>query len=134
FELVPVPLSAIHHGHAQAPRLREASGTSTNWSGYAIPTGTTTDVKGTWVVPHTAFSGTATTYSSTWVGIDGYDTNTVEQTGTEDDWSGGSLGGELHYAWFEMYPRGAYLINNFPVNAGDVMSAEVQYVGGKTGY
>ena len=68
----------------------------------------------------------STTYSSTWVGLDGYDTGTVEQIGTEQDWTGG---GQQNYVWFEMYPSGAYEIEGFPVDPGDSISAQVQYVG-----
>src|SRR5262245_4854442 len=129
YQLIAIPSTAVHHGAARAPRIRDKNGTSTNWSGYAIPAGTTTDVKGTWVVPNTSYSGTSTTYSSSWVGIDGYDTNTVEQLGTEDDWTGGASGSQRHYAWFEMYPHWAFLINNFPVVPGDTISAEVKVTG-----
>jgi hypothetical protein len=126
YELVPIPESAVHHGGRHAPRLRQANGTSTNWSGYAVPAGTTTWVKGSWTVPQTTPTASATTYSSSWVGIDGYDTNTVEQLGTEDDSVNGT---ERHYAWYEMYPRSAYLIKNFPVEAGDQITAEVKSLG-----
>jgi hypothetical protein len=50
----------------------------------------------------------------------------VEQLGTESDWTSK---GQNNYAWFEMYPAGGYLINGFPVVAGDTISAEVKYLG-----
>ena len=74
---------------------------STNWSGYAVTGGTFTDVKGSWVVPTVTSSGT-NSYSSTWVGIDGFSSSTVEQTGTDSDFVNGHA---QYYAWYEMYPH-----------------------------
>src|SRR5262249_47184520 len=45
------------------------------------------------------------TYSSYWVGLDGYNNSTVEQIGTEADCSNGA---PRYYAWYEMYPRPSY--------------------------
>ena len=137
FELRAIPSSAVHH--LQAPRIRNENGTSSNWSGYAIETnlagrpseaarinnGSVTIVNGSWTVPSVSGGGTTSTYSSTWIGIDGYSGNTVEQIGTEQDWT---PAGTVYYAWFEMYPKKAYEIREFPVVPGDVISAQVQYV------
>jgi hypothetical protein len=107
--------------------------TSSNWSGYAISSGasTVTDVKANWTVP-TANASTITTYSSAWVGIDGFSSSTVEQTGTDSDYVPGA--GAQYYAWIEMYPDYSYgwvLPNNqSPTMApGDAISAEVTYTG-----
>ncbi len=133
FTLAPIPSSAVHHRHQAAPHLRNANGTSQNWSGYAVESnlqaplsGVVSDVKGTWTVPKVSRSGSPHTYSSIWVGIDGYSDNTVEQTGTEQDWTANGL---VYYAWFEIYPKFAYRILNFPVQPGDTISAEVKYIG-----
>jgi len=87
-----------------APRIHEKGATtsSTNWSGYAVETnftrpqsGAVTDVIGTWKVP-TVVATPQDSYSATWVGIDGYSSNSVEQLGTEHD----SIGGKAVYsAW-----------------------------------
>src|SRR5262245_42314647 len=133
FTLEPIPASAVHHRHQAAPHLRNANGTSQNWCGYAVEsdlnaplTGAVSDVKGKWTVPAVSSSGSAHTYSSIWVGIDGYSDNTVEQTGTEQDWT---PAGPVYYAWFEMYPKFGYRILNFPVQPGDTISAEIKYIG-----
>jgi hypothetical protein len=130
FQLVPIPASAMHHGMHAAPNVRNKNGTSTNWSGYAVQTNLSspasnavTDVKGTWVVPTVVASTSATAYSSAWVGIDGYSSNSVEQLGTDQDWYNGK---PSYYAWYEIYPKKSYLIKNFPVNPGDVITAEVK--------
>src|SRR4051794_21275294 len=68
--------------------IRERHGTlvqSSNWSGYAVTgtPGSITDVKGSWIVPGIQGAcGTTDSYSSFWIGIDGYSSNTVEQIGT----------------------------------------------------
>lgn len=107
---------------------------STNWSGYAVTgtTGSATDVKGSWVVPTVNCSLTPTGYSSFWVGIDGFSSNTVEQIGTDSDCVSlnGTSGTPTYYAWFEFYPGPFYEIL-FPsgVRPGDTMTAQVQYGG-----
>jgi len=111
------------------PHIRDANGSSTNWSGYAIglpQKNAATYIRGTWIVPKAIKSTSPSTYSSTWVGIDGYNTSSVEQIGTEQDWSGRN---PIYYAWFEMYPQFAFLIDGFPVVPGDSITAEVSYTG-----
>lgn len=106
------------------PRIKNKNGTSTNWSGYAAYNGTASDVKGSWVVSGLTCTGT-NTYSSAWVGIDGYNDGTVEQTGTEHDCSGSSAS---YYAWYEMYPRPGYIVP-VAIKAGDTISSEVKFLG-----
>lgn len=126
------------HPHIPGPRSARAPSnmtTSTNWSGYVAANklsspakGSVTAVYGTWIVP--TLTGTPDdSYCALWVGIDGYGSPTVEQIGTEHDWSNGKQGNS---AWFEMYPGGSYNINGFPLNPGDVISASVVYTGGST--
>jgi hypothetical protein len=111
-------------------------GTSTNWAGYAVETslaspasGAVTDVKGAWVVPAVTCSGGGTsTYSAAWIGIDGYSSGSVEQTGTESDCLNGGAT-PSYAAWWEMYPKGSRSINA-AVHPGDAMTSEVQYQGG----
>ena len=105
---------------------------SQNWSGYAGATnilnpkhGSVTAVTGTWVIP-TVQKSSNQTYSASWIGIDGLSNGSVEQIGTAQNWSNGS---QQNYAWFEMYPRSAYIINGFPVQNGDIISAWINYVG-----
>jgi hypothetical protein len=111
------------------------STSSSNWSGYAVTGGndSVSDVKGSWVVPALPLPGqlnactSGTQYSSFWVGIDGYSSNTVEQIGTDSDCQNGS---PVYYAWYEFYPKFPY---NIPIaiNKNDVISAEVSYSGGQ---
>lgn len=117
---------------SSAPRVKLKNGTSSNWSGYAVETdlaspqnNAVSDVKGSWTVPVLDCSSGATTYSSAWVGIDGYSDNSVEQIGTEHDCVGGKAN---YYAWYEMYPKPSFKIK-LAVNSGDRISAEVRYTG-----
>jgi hypothetical protein len=128
---VAIPASAIT-GTAGAPRIPVTQSTSSNWAGYAVETNLTspanyavTDVKGQWTVPAVSKSG-GSTYSSVWVGIDGYSDGTVEQIGTEQDW----IGKASYYAWYEMYPNASYRIP-YAVSSGDTMTGEVKYDNGQ---
>ncbi|HKD07036.1 MAG TPA: G1 family glutamic endopeptidase [Bryobacteraceae bacterium] len=103
---------------------------STNWGGYAVTgaNGSVTDVKGSWIVPGISGSCPATDqYAAFWIGIDGYNSNTVEQLGTESDCQNGK---PVYYAWFEFYPHLSYLVNTVSVHPGDQFTAEVS-AGGK---
>jgi hypothetical protein len=113
------------------PRSHLRNGLSTNWSGYAALTNlanpqsnSVSDVKGQWIVPAVSCTRTAS-YSSTWVGIDGYSDNTVEQIGTDSDCYRGQ---PRYYAWFEMYPQYSRTIG-INVKAGDSISTDVNYTG-----
>jgi hypothetical protein len=121
--------------HRSKPHLKLGEGISSNWSGYVAATsftkpakGSVNDVSGCWVVP-TLKQTSDNSYSSIWVGIDGYGSSTVEQIGTEHDWVGGV---QQNYAWFEMFPQGSYQIVGFPVDTGDSIGAEVTYKGNDT--
>jgi len=128
----------ISHPHVPGPHPSRAPSnfaTSTNWGGYAAANklssakkNSVSAVYGTWIVP-TLESTVDDSYCAIWVGIDGYNSSTVEQIGTGHDFIEGT---QEHYAWFEMYPEGAYLINGFPVTPGDVISASVTYAGNAT--
>jgi|SRR6185503_3713931 len=112
--------------------LLEAVSASPNWGGYVAAVNlrspvnyTVTKVSGSWVVPHVINSGVSSTNCSLWVGIDGYGSPSVEQLGTEHDWSNNQ---ESHYAWWEMYPLPSHEIVGFPVAPGDQISASVTYI------
>jgi len=145
--LLPIPETAVHHYQAGAPniRVRESRGrqgeasrfsSSQNWSGYAVETSLTspqkhavTSVAGRWTIPTVTASTSAETFSSIWVGIDGYSDGTVEQLGTEQDWTSS---GQQNYVWFEMYPHGAFEIVGFPIAPNDEFGAAVTYIGSST--
>jgi len=106
---------------------------STNWSGYAVTgsNGAFTSVSTSWTQPSitgcTSSDPTGLTksspYAAFWDGLDGYNSDSVEQTGTIGYCSGASA---KYYAWYEMYPAGSVVYSN-PVEPGDAMSASVTY-------
>jgi hypothetical protein len=99
---------------------------STNWSGYAVEGSSFTKALGSWTVPTVTCSKTPNTYSSFWVGIDGWTSSTVEQTGTDSDCNGSRAS---YYAWYEFYPNPSYEITSVPVSPGNHISASVTYSG-----
>lgn len=111
------------------PRVEELEGRLTpatltysgNWSGYAVNTGpgAVSQVTGSWVVP--TVSTNVAGYSSAWVGIDGFSSSTVEQTGTDSDYVNGQA---QYYAWYEMYPAG-FVKLSLAISPGDTISASV---------
>ena len=131
-----LPLPTVSHGHRATPRVRNRNGTSSNWSGYAVETSLASPQRdavshaaGRWTIPTLSPSTSTDTFSAFWVGIDGADDNTVEQIGTEQDWTSG---GQRNYAWFEMFPHRGFIIQGFPVAAGDTLAGGVTYLGGGT--
>lgn len=124
FVAVPAAGASVRH----APRFGKGhgTGTSTNWSGYAVDGSNATNVVGTWTVPSVTCAPGENSWSSPWVGIDGDTSNTVEQTGTDSDCVNGS---PEYYAWYEMYPKFAYLVP-ITVNARDSITGQVTYTGG----
>ena len=116
--------------------LQSATSTSLNWSGYVAEsnlstpqTDSVTGISGSWVVPTvTGVQGTSSD-SSVWVGIDGWNGSTVEQVGTEQDFSNGV---KTYRAWWEMYStvdqQPEQGITGMPISPGDSISASVQYM------
>jgi hypothetical protein len=130
-DLATVNLTASHvqssvHAATQAAATASTT-TSTNWSGYAVQTNSTStavnSVSGSWTVP--TVTGTGTAYSSDWVGIDGFNSNSVEQIGTDSDLTNGK---PTYYAWYEMYPNNMFEIP-LTISAGNSISTSVVYAG-----
>jgi hypothetical protein len=105
----------LHVGHGRSY--------STNWSGYAALGETFTQVEGSWVQPEATcnLKGRQFALAAFWVGLDGYENGTVEQTGTEADCEGKE---PVYYAWYELYPERLYVIP-MEVSPGDEFHAEV---------
>jgi Peptidase A4 family len=100
--------------------------TSSNWSGYAVHSGTYKSVSASWIEPTGKCSGTSGhDYASFWVGLDGYSTDSVEQTGTDTDCNGGT---PVYYGWYEMFPQVSHKVSD-KVSPGDHMTASVTFSG-----
>jgi hypothetical protein len=120
---LPVPQLAL------APRAHDASSNSTNWSGYAVTgaSGSVSNAQGSWTVPAIQGACPSTNqYSSFWVGIDGFNSGTVEQTGTDSDCQNGA---PTYYAWYEFYPHPSFLISGLTIHPGDHMTAQANFNG-----
>lgn len=99
-----------------------AAWSSSNWSGYAITSGAPYNaITGTWTVPAAGSTKTAT-YSSNWIGIDGFNNSNLIQTGTESD---NSHGRATYAAWWEILPASETRISSITVHPGDVMTASI---------
>lgn len=114
----------------QAADMASASSgayTSTNWSGYADTASSGyafNSVSATWTQPAvTTQSSSSYVAASFWVGLDGFSSTTVEQTGTQAVI--GSGGTVSYTAWYELYPQ--VEIPVFTVQPNDEISASVTY-------
>ncbi len=130
-------LSASSQPNFQFPPMQiasEALGPSTtvsesyNWAGYAVSgVGIISSAQGSWIQAAATCNQTATGTQMTafWVGIDGFATSTVEQTGTLAECLKGSSTPQ-YFAWYEFYPAQAIrIIKDFKVSPGDVFVAKV---------
>jgi len=128
--LADVPSARPPHRPIVIRDIRHGIVNSLNWSGYAVTgaPGSVTNAKGSWIVPSIQGAcGASNQYASFWVGIDGFNSNTVEQIGVDADCQ---TGVPTYYAWFELYPHPFFIINGFTISPGNTVSAEVQYDGG----
>ena len=94
---------------------------SSNWSGYAVTGGTYHAITGSWIVPPVSTTH-GKTYSSTWIGIDGFNNQDLIQTGTEQD---AAKSGNSYYAWWEILPAAETTIPNMTIHPGDHMTASI---------
>jgi hypothetical protein len=130
--VTPVVTSPYALFHSSPSHISNSS--STNWAGYAV-TGATNSVsfvRGSWVQP-AAVSCPAgkIQYSSFWVGIDGFNSGTVEQTGTDTDCQNGTA---VYYAWYEFYPNPSIFISRVAIHPGDKIIASVAWVNATVGF
>ncbi|HEX3588118.1 MAG TPA: G1 family glutamic endopeptidase [Pseudonocardiaceae bacterium] len=132
---VPVPqpstaLAQIVPGlfHSNVVTNATAAGTleSFNWSGYVAPTGPHTTVTSTWVQPEVTC--TSNGLASFWVGLDGWNDKTVEQTGTGVDCRSGS---PVYDAWWQTFPTNSQqTYTDVTVAPGDTITATVTATAG----
>ena len=111
------------HGH-------NTTAQSTNWSGYAVTgaNGAFNSVSASWIQPAVTCPRHGQQFSSFWAGLDGFNSNSVEQTGTEADCNRGT---PRYFGWFEMFPAFPVNFSN-PVRPGDSISASVTFSGTTT--
>jgi hypothetical protein len=121
----------LRHGPIRiVEKLDNGSVTSKNWSGYAVTGSDFTLATGSWIQPAITCNGKRDSeLVAFWVGIDGYNDNTVEQTGT----LAGCLDGVVTYsAWYEFYPLEDIIeIPGMTVSPGDKINTEVKFSAGE---
>jgi len=101
---------------------------SSDWSGYADYGTKFQDVRGSWTQPAAICTSWSPRNASFWIGLDGYNSNSVEQIGADSDCAG--LNTPVYSAWFEMFPKGPVTLpSRDAVRPGDHMSAEVSVSG-----
>jgi Peptidase A4 family len=113
--------------HAALPGSSVTDSGSYNWSGYASTSSTPqefTAVSGDWTVPKATCTNEQRLQSD-WVGLDGWNTDTVEQDGTTAFCFEGST---FYYSWYEMYPADTVEVGT-SVAAGDKIAASVNRSG-----
>jgi hypothetical protein len=83
-------------------------------------------VEGTWRVPAVETPAKKAqqknAYSSSWVGIDGYNDDDLIQAGTEQDWLHGT---KFYQAWWEILPAAETPITTIAVHPGDAMTVSI---------
>jgi peptidoglycan hydrolase-like protein with peptidoglycan-binding domain len=118
-----------HHGPRQRPQgAAAATETSNNWSGGVVfaPAGQSFSwIQGDWVIPNVdAPTENQWYYSANWIGIDGDGSGDVCQAGIEcEAYRSGTSVTRNIYPWWEWFPQSEVQITNFPVNAGDMVTA-----------
>src|SRR5689334_10107653 len=92
-----------------------ANESSLNWAGYAVTAqvDSVTRVRGSWIEPSVSCPVSSTPEAAVfWVGIDGFASSTVEQTGTIAE----CLNGVASYsAWYEFYPNSSVFISTLTI-------------------
>jgi hypothetical protein len=102
--------------------IQPASTNSSVWAGYAITASTITTVTGTFTLPQVDCTSYGRTDMAFWVGIDGFNTPTVEQTGVE---AACGPDGLVYKPWYETFPQPAVYIDQSAA-AGDHFTVTVQ--------
>jgi hypothetical protein len=116
----------VHTRHAHAIKGVTATG-SFNWSGYA-DTATThqtfTKVSASWTAPSVSCTP-EDQVTSGWVGLDGFNSGTVEQLGTLAQCFQGA---PIYITWYEMFPAGLTEVGS-TLKPGDKITASVTRTG-----
>jgi hypothetical protein len=111
---------------------KNATVDSQNWSGYAAVAKKNVAlrfVQSTFTVPRVNCSAVqigsgGQTYAAEWVGLDGFNSQTVEQTGV-DSFCGSTAGAATNQAWWEMFPNDPVVFTG--VNPGDTIFVAVYF-------
>jgi Peptidase A4 family len=119
--------------HTHLPKFTTPKSTnySQNWSGHAIATCSTCAVRyvtAEFNVPtvncaNSPLGSSGVAAASHWVGLDGYNSSTVEQEGVTGYCD--STGNPTYYAWYEMFPRAPVTFSG--ISPGDDIRASTYF-------
>ena len=101
---------------------------STNWSGYVARENTFNRASGSWQMPTAncnGVKGQKETVATFFIGLDGFDSGTVEQTGVDAICIGKTA---FYEPWYEFYPAAA-VFSDDAVSPGDTLTATVSHTG-----
>jgi hypothetical protein len=116
----------VHPGRLHSIKAVTASA-SFNWSGYADTASkaqTFTKVSGSWTAPSVTCNA-EDQITSGWVGLDGFNSSTVEQLGTLAQCFEGT---PIYFTWYEMFPGGLTEVGT-ALKPGDKITASVTRTG-----
>jgi hypothetical protein len=127
----------VAHGKHKLPKLLKpaigraanASFSSTNWDGYALTNNSDTNttsfnsVSATWVQPAVTCNA-GSSVGSTWVGLDGWLSSSVEQGGSDAECLGTMT--PTYFLWWEMFPFND-VQDVVQINAGDTIHGSVTF-------
>lgn len=135
----------LRNGAVKSSNGNETETASFNWSGFAdaeTTTQTFSGVSGRWTMPGVTCQGfpynNGDDFLAQWIGIDGFNDQTVEQLGTAAQCYEGVT---YYYVWYEMFPNGtvqegttACINDNVDCpRPGDRISASVEVTPGGSG-
>jgi hypothetical protein len=100
---------------------------SNNWAGWAASGNRYTSVNASWTQPSVQCASHENSDSAFWVGLDGYNSGSVEQAGVQ---AGCSNGKAFYGAWTEFYPAPPQYLSQ-PVNSGDALTVNVTLTSGR---
>ena len=98
---------------------------SHNWAGWAS-SNHHTSVTASWHEPSVSCAAHENSDSAFWIGLDGYGSNSVEQTGTQ---AGCTDGHAFYAAWTEFYPAASSNLSS-TVRPGDALTGTVTFSSG----
>jgi hypothetical protein len=115
-------VAAPSTGTPVASSLVKQAAISQNWAGYEVSGAQFQSVSGSWVQPSVT-GGSRRAYSAFWVGLGGSSaaSDSLEQVGTQADWTGGHA---VYYAWYELVPQAPVKLA-VSIHPGDHLTGEV---------
>src|ERR1700722_576983 len=124
--MAAAPVAASVTGTGFAPHTWGGPLTNSgNWAGYAASGQSFTTITGTWIEPSVTCTADHDLYAP-WLGIDGYNDTTVEQTGVQTSCATGK---PVVSGCYEMYPAHPVYYKN-AASIADEFQATITYKGG----